>query len=124
MHHRRESIVGGLQPSTRALDAKAAGFAAQACCIAAAVVLGASVLSVLLWAVLTLSVRLTIPGETEVLFEASRIRAGLPLYVDPVVGAFDYGAVPARYFVVYPPLWSWGVSHVPAGRAALFFARA
>lgn len=56
--------------------------------------------------------------EGEVLFEAERIRRGLPLYVDPTMGAFDYGPVPARYYVLYPPVWSWLLSHVPAYLAA------
>ncbi len=56
--------------------------------------------------------------EGEVLFEASRLRHDLPLYVDPRVGAFDYGPVPARYYVLYPPLWSWLLSHVPEGAAS------
>jgi hypothetical protein len=57
--------------------------------------------------------------EGEVLFEAARFRAGLPVYVDPIRGAFDYGPVPARYYVLYPPVLSWLVSHVPAGAASL-----
>ncbi len=60
--------------------------------------------------------------EGEVLFEADRIRRGLPLYVDATRGAFDYGPVPARYYVLYPPLWSWLLSHLPA-RAASSIAR-
>jgi len=65
-------------------------------------------------------VRPLIYGEAEVLHEASRIREGLRLYTDPLAGAFDYGPVPTRCFVVYPPLWSWMLSHVPAGAAATF----
>jgi hypothetical protein len=53
-----------------------------------------------------------------VLFEASRIRSGLPLYIDPAAGAFDYGPVPARYYVLYPPVFSWLLSLLPAGAAA------
>jgi hypothetical protein len=60
--------------------------------------------------------------EGEVLFEADRIRSGLLLYVDPTRGALDYGPVPARFYVLYPPVWSWLLSHVPA-RAASGFAR-
>ena len=62
-------------------------------------------------------VRPMIYGEAEVLFEASRMRGGLPLFVDPTAGAFDYGPVPTRCQVAYPPLWSWALSHVPAGGA-------
>ncbi len=61
--------------------------------------------------------------EGGVLFEASRLRASLPLYVDPVVGAFDYGPVPARYFVMYPPIMPWLVSLLPSA-GALTVARA
>jgi hypothetical protein len=50
--------------------------------------------------------------EGEILFEADRIRSGLPLYVDAVRGAIDYGPVPARFYVLYPPTWSWLLSHV------------
>jgi len=51
--------------------------------------------------------------EGDLLFEASRIRAGLRLYVDPGVGALDYGVVPARYYVLYPPLWAGFLSLWP-----------
>ena len=95
----------------------------RACRAALVVALVVPVGLVLYWAALTLTARPTLPGETEVLFEASRLRAGLPLYVDPAVGAYDYGALPARYLVTYPPLWSWVVSHVPPGAPALVFAR-
>jgi len=61
----------------------------------------------------TLGRPLTDSAEGEVLFEAARIRGGLSLYVDPLVGAFDYGPVPARYFVLYPPIMPWLVSLVP-----------
>jgi hypothetical protein len=62
--------------------------------------------------------------EGEVLFEADRLRRGLALYIDPVQGAFDYGPVPARFYVLYPPVWSWVLSHLPsriAGTAARGF---
>jgi hypothetical protein len=78
-----------------------------------------SVLATGAFAVGLLAVRPWIYGEAEVLFEASRLRDGLPLYVDPLVGALDYGPVPTRCYVVYPPLWSWALSHVPAGYAPL-----
>ncbi|MGA2449961.1 MAG: hypothetical protein ABTD50_14880 [Polyangiaceae bacterium] len=57
--------------------------------------------------------------EGEVLFEASRLRDGLALYVDPIRGAFDYGAVPSRYYVLYLPVWAWLLSLVPAHDAPL-----
>jgi hypothetical protein len=102
------------------LDASRLAF--PICRAAVAVTLAASVLAVLVWAVATVHVRPTIAGETEVIFEASRIREHLPLYVEPTSGAFDYGPVPARFLVTYPPLWSAVVSRVP-GRAAVVAAR-
>jgi hypothetical protein len=56
--------------------------------------------------------------EGSLLFEASRVRAGLPLFTDPARGAFDYGPVPARYHVLYPPLWSCALAAVPERAAA------
>lgn len=64
-----------------------------------------------------LATRPLIYGEAEVLHEAARIRGHLALYTDPVAGAFDYGPVPTRCFVVYPPLWAWVLSWAPAGAA-------
>jgi hypothetical protein len=55
--------------------------------------------------------------EGDLLFEASRIRAGLRLYVDPGVGALDYGAISARYYVLYPPLWAGFLSLWPSAWA-------
>lgn len=72
----------------------------------AASIVGASLLATLAWVVLTLGVRPLDGVEGDVLFEADRIRAGYPLYVDPMVGAREYGEPPARYLVLYPPLWS------------------
>jgi hypothetical protein len=72
--------------------------------------------------VVTLPVRVPYWGEAEVVFEASRLRRGLPLYVDPLVGAHEYGEPPSRFYVTYPPIWAWVVSRVPDG-AALVFAR-
>jgi hypothetical protein len=95
--------------------------------IAAAVVTVAALVT--LWgAARNLTLRPLDGVEGELLFEASRIRSGLALYVDPAVGAADYGAVPARYYVLYPPLWAAVLSLSPAawaetaGRAAGFFA--
>jgi hypothetical protein len=74
-----------------------------------AVALGAT-----LWFVATtFSHRIPYWGEAEVLFEARRIHDGLPLFVDPLVGAHEYGEPPSRYYVTYPPLWSWVVGQVP-----------
>jgi hypothetical protein len=72
----------------------------------------------LAFAALTLSSRPLENTEGCVLFEASRIRAGLPLYTDPVVGANEYGEVPARYYVVYPPIWAFLLSAWPEGLAS------
>lgn len=69
------------------------------------------------WELATITTRPLDGVEGDVLFEASRVRSGLPLWVDPSAGARDYGAVPARYFVLYPPLWSALLSVFPAGAA-------
>ena len=69
-------------------------------------VVGVSLLATLAWVVVTLGVRPIDGVEGDVLFEADRIRAGFPLYVDPARGAHEYGEPPARYLVLYPPLWS------------------
>jgi hypothetical protein len=55
--------------------------------------------------------------EGEILFEAQRVRENFALYVDPVVGAYDYGAVPSRYHVLYTPVWPYVLSWLPAGVA-------
>jgi len=55
--------------------------------------------------------------EGEILFEAQRVRENFALYVDPVLGAYDYGAVPSRYHVLYTPLWPYVLSGLPAGVA-------
>jgi hypothetical protein len=80
----------------------------------------ASVVATSAFALGLLRVRPWIPGEAEILFEASRLRQGLALYVDPRVGEFDYGPVPTRCYVLYPPLWSWALAHVPAAHASTF----
>jgi len=88
----------------------------------AAIVVGASLAASLAWALATLAVRPLDGVEGDVLFEASRVRAGLPLYVDPVQGAHEQGAPPARYLVLYPPLWSLLLAIAPSG-AALYVGR-
>lgn len=70
----------------------------------------------------TVNVRVPYWGEAETLFEASRLREGLPLFVDPVSGAHEYGAPPSRYYVTYPPLWATVLALVPS-RAALLASR-
>ncbi|MEO6574492.1 MAG: hypothetical protein ABIP89_11680, partial [Polyangiaceae bacterium] len=58
--------------------------------------------------------------EGELVFEASRLRDGLALYVDPLVGARDYGPVPSRFYVLYPPFFPWILAQVPAAVAGAF----
>jgi hypothetical protein len=94
------------------------GFAASGARAVAIAAIAASVLATGAFALGLLRVRPLIPGEAEILFEASRIRQGFALYVDPLVGEFDYGPVPTRCYVLYPPLWSWVLAHVPATFAA------
>lgn len=68
----------------------------------------------LVWAGTTAFVRPLDGVEGEVLFEADRLRDGLGLYTDVAVGAKDYGPVPARYLVLYPPVWPFVLSLGPA----------
>lgn len=88
--------------------------------VIAAIVVAASLVASLAWAVITLGVRPLDGVEGDVLFEADRIRAGFALYTDPAIGAHEYGEPPARYLVLYPPLWSALLSLVPKGAAATF----
>jgi hypothetical protein len=83
----------------------------------AVAIFAACLVASLVFATVTLPVRPLENTEGCLLFEASRIRAGLPLYTDPLAGAYDYGPVPARYYVLYPPLWSSLASLVPGGVA-------
>lgn len=57
--------------------------------------------------------------EGNVLYEAERIRASLPLYVWPTHGAIDEGVVPARYLVLYPPVWAALLSLLPRTAMAI-----
>ncbi|WP_394823123.1 hypothetical protein [Pendulispora albinea] len=59
--------------------------------------------------------RVLLYGEAEPLHEAVRLQAKLPLYTDPVAGAFDQGPFPVRAYVVYLPIWSWVLSLAPGG---------
>jgi len=81
-----------------------------------------ALLATLGFVVATLPVRIPYWGEAEVLFEAARLRAHLPLYVDPLIGAFEHGEPPSRFYVTYPPLWTGIVALVPTA-AAMIFAR-
>jgi hypothetical protein len=84
----------------------------------AAVVLAVASAATIAGAVANLHLRPLDGVEGDLLFEASRIRAGLALYTDPSVGATDYGVVPARYYVLYPPLWASFLSLWPVAWAA------
>lgn len=88
--------------------------------ILALVSVGAALAATLGFVVATLPVRVPYWGEVEVLFEASRLHDHLPLWVDPLVGAHEYGEPPSRFYVTYPPLWTWVVSLVPAALARSF----
>lgn len=66
-------------------------------------------------------VRLPNDVEGQLLYEASRLRRGLPLYVDPLVGAFDDGPLPIRKYVLYTPLWPLLTSLVPMAQALVFW---
>jgi hypothetical protein len=85
----------------------------------AGVVAIAALASALSYAFLTLGTRPLDGVEGEVLYEAQRIRSSLALYTDPIAGAFDEGPVPARFYVLYPPVWAWFLSLVPQKSAAL-----
>src|SRR4051794_30334385 len=86
-------------------------------------IIGLALLGTAAFVLVTLDVRPPDGAEGAMLFQASRIHEGLPLYIDPVKGAFDYGPVPARYFVQYSPMWplllAWvpPAALVPIGRA-------
>lgn len=82
--------------------------------------LAATLASTLWFIVRTIGVRIPYWGEAEVLFDAARIRAHEPLFIDAVAGTAD--TPPSHYFVTYPPLFSAALSLVPAG-AALITAR-
>jgi hypothetical protein len=83
---------------------------------AAALVAAESLVVVIGWAIWTTAVRPYF-GEGEAIFEASRIRSGMNLYIDGVVGTHDYGEPPTHYFVLYTPLWPALLSLLPAAKA-------
>jgi hypothetical protein len=74
---------------------------------------GALFFVVLGFVVATAPLKLPNDVEGQLLYEASRIRRGLPLYVDPLAGAFDDGPLPIRKYVLYTPLWPLLTSLVP-----------
>jgi hypothetical protein len=75
------------------------------------------------FALFTLAIRPADGVEAHLLFDAARIREGRELYVDPILGMWDYGPVPARHFVMYTPLYASLLSLFPA-RGALVAGRA
>jgi hypothetical protein len=81
--------------------------------------LAVALLATLAFAIGTLGTRPLEYVEGEVLFDAARIRQHLALYIDPSVGTFDYGALPARFFVLYTPIWAWLLAQIPDGAAAM-----
>lgn len=86
----------------------------------AAATVGIALLATLAFVVVTLPVRIPYWGEAEVLYEAARLRAHQPLFVDPLVGTND--VPPSRYYVTYPPLLAWALSFV-SGTNAMMLGR-
>lgn len=80
----------------------------------AAIVLWAALASVLAYVLWTSRIRILDGTEGALQFNAARIREHLPLWVDPAKGAWEYGAVPARYFVVYTGVWAYALASFPA----------
>lgn len=74
-----------------------------------------SLLATLWFVVGTIGVRIPYWGEAEVIFEAARIRAHQPLYIDSIVGTED--VPPSHFFLTYPPLFTLVVSWFPAAQA-------
>jgi hypothetical protein len=72
---------------------------------------------VLAFAFLTLRSRPLDGSEGHILYDAMRLRAGRPLYVDPHVGILDDGPPPARHYVIYTPLLAFLVALFPEGPA-------
>ena len=85
-----------------------------------AAILGVTLLVTLAFVVATLPVRIPYWGEAEVLYEAARLRAHQPLFVDPLIGTAD--VPPSRYYVTYPPLLAWALSFA-SGMSAMMLGR-
>jgi hypothetical protein len=66
------------------------------------------------WTVRSVAHRIPDYGEACVLFAASRLRNGYVLYIDPLLGAYEYGSVPSRTFVPYTPIYPALLSLLPA----------
>jgi ABC-type transport system substrate-binding protein len=62
-------------------------------------------------AIITSQSRPAVGIEGEILKPLVSVKAGL--YIDPIAGTHEYGEPPTRYYVLYPPLWSWLVSLLP-----------
>jgi len=58
-------------------------------------------------------------NEAELMYEASRVARGLPLYTDPIRGVIDDGPLPIRHYVLYGPLAPWLFSLVGEGHRLL-----
>lgn len=54
------------------------------------------------------------PVAAEIGFEALRVARRLPLYVDPWQGAWEDGAPPSRWYVLYTPMFPWLVGKLSA----------
>ena len=54
------------------------------------------------------------PVASEMAFEALRVARKLPLYVDPWKGAWEDGAPPSRYYVLYTPIFPFLVGKIAA----------
>ncbi len=77
-----------------------------------AVGLAALLISTLVFVVRSFGPRPYSGVEAETIFESIRVAKGYPLYVDPFKGAWEDGAPPSRYYVLYTPFWSWAVGHL------------
>lgn len=109
----RASEGGALGGAGPRLHARALWLASGACVLV-------TLLATLWFVAGTIGVRIPYWGEAEVIYEAVRMRAHEPLFIDPIAGTGE--VPPSRYFVTYPPLYSWALSFVPAS-AALVVAR-
>jgi hypothetical protein len=89
----------------------------RACGMAASLVVAIACLATLLFALSTIVSRPLDGSEGNFLFDASRIREKLALYVDPRLGAWDYGSTPSRYYVLYAPMWAAVLAVVPGAFA-------
>jgi hypothetical protein len=78
----------------------------RACIVVALAFVAVALAFTLAFVLLTFRSRLPDGVEGALLFSASRVREHRELWVDPLVGAWDYGPVPARYYVPYTGLWA------------------